>query len=146
MAAPVPPRRRIWWALRRRCPRCGGKGVFETYFKLRDRCSTCGYQFEREEGFFTGVYLVNYSFTAALLFALVMGYTLWATVLGGDGVGLAPIIGAGLVIAVVLPIAAYPVAKTLWAAIDLLMRPLEPVEEAEALLHAEPSPDRDGGG
>ena len=145
VAPPVPPRRRLWWALRRRCPRCGSKNVFKTYFTLHERCPRCGYRFEREEGFFTGVYLVNYSFTAALLFALVMGYTLWATVLGGNG-PLAPVIVSGLVIAVVLPIVAYPVAKTLWAAIDLLMRPLEPVEEAEALLHADPSTHGDGSG
>lgn len=42
------------------------------------------------------------------------------------------------VIVIVLPIVLYPVAKSLWAAIDLAMRPLEPVEEAEAALHAAP--------
>jgi len=110
--------------------------LFRTYFQLRERCPTCGYRFEREEGFFTGVYLINYSFTAALLFVLVMGYTLWATI-GGGGPPLAPVIVVGLVIAVVLPVAAYPVAKTVWAAIDLLLRPLEPVEEAEAILYVD---------
>ena len=30
----------------------------------RVRCPNCGLRFEREEGFFTGVYLVNYSFVA----------------------------------------------------------------------------------
>ena len=131
----LPPRRRLWWALRRRCPRCGGRGIFRSYFSLHDRCPTCGYRFEREEGFFTGVYLVNYAITGAVLFVVVMTYTLLATV-GGHAPPLVPVVVAGLAIAVVLPIVGYPVAKAEWAAIDLLLRPLDPVEEAEAALHA----------
>jgi uncharacterized protein (DUF983 family) len=133
----IPPRRRIGWALRRRCPRCGGPGIFSSYFRLRDRCPRCGYQFERESGFFTGVYLINYSITGALLFVLIMTYTLVAAS-RATSPPLAPFIAGGIFIAVALPIAGYPFAKALWAAIDLLMRPLDPVEEATAALHADP--------
>ncbi len=35
-------------------------------------------------------------------------------------------------IAVVVPVVFYPVSYTLWAAVDLASRPLEPAEEADA--------------
>jgi hypothetical protein len=41
---------------------------------------------------------------------------------------------AGLTLNLVFPIFFYPFSKTIWAAIDLVMRPLEPAEEADAAL------------
>ena len=46
-------------ALRRRCPYCGGGGIFRGWFSLRERCPTCGVAFEREDGYFLGAYAVN---------------------------------------------------------------------------------------
>jgi hypothetical protein len=39
---------------------------------------------------------------------------------------------ACLALAVVVPVVAYPFAASTWAALDLVMRPLEPDEEADA--------------
>ena len=39
---------------RRQCARCGGGDLFVSRYRLRDRCPTCGYRFEREPGFFLG--------------------------------------------------------------------------------------------
>jgi uncharacterized protein (DUF983 family) len=121
-------------AIRRRCPRCGGKAIFSSWLKLRDRCPTCGYRFEREEGFFTGVYLVNYSLVAVAIVFELFVYVLYANAQDGDA-SLAPALVIGLVTALVLPLITYPFAKAMWAAIDLAARPLDPVEEAEAALH-----------
>jgi uncharacterized protein (DUF983 family) len=122
-------------AARRRCPRCGARHIFRTYFSLHERCPQCGYRFEREEGFFTGVYLLNFGFTAVVLFGLVMVGALWVGIRNG-GVPVVPTIIVGEVLAVLLPIVLYPFARSTWAAIDLIMRPLDPVEEAEAAIHA----------
>ena len=46
-------------ALTRRCPYCGGPGIYEGYFALRERCPSCGVRFEREEGYFLGAYALN---------------------------------------------------------------------------------------
>ena len=124
----------LWRAIRRRCPRCGGRGIFSSWLKLRDRCPTCGYRFEREEGFFTGVYLVNYSLVAVAIVFELFVYVLYANSQDGDA-SFAPALVIGLVTAVVLPLITYPFAKAVWAAIDLATRPLDPVEEAEAALH-----------
>jgi len=42
---------------------------------------------------------------------------------------------AGLAVAVVVPVVGYPFSYTIWAAIDLTMRPLEPAEVADADRH-----------
>ncbi len=101
---------------------------------MKDRCPSCGYRFEREEGFFTGVYLVNYAVVAVVIVFELFVFLLYVNARGGDA-SLLPAFLMGIVTAVVLPLLTYPFAKTLWAAIDLVARPLDPVEEAEAALH-----------
>ena len=81
----TPVRAVVWRGLRRRCGRCGAKRIFSSYFQLHERCPRCGYKFEREEGFFTGVYLVNYAITALLLVAMIFAFLLVAVASdGGD--------------------------------------------------------------
>ena len=127
--------------LTRRCPRCGGGRVVEGWFRLKERCPTCGYRFKREEGFFTGVMLVNFGSALALLWVVIVGWLIWRQATDSDA-GLATILLACGGIALVFPIAFYPFATTTWAALDLAMRPLEPVEvaEAETWLHAAGGP------
>jgi len=108
--------------------------VFSTWFRMKDRCPTCGYRFEREEGFFTGVYLVNYSLVAVVIVFELFVFLLYANAQGGDA-SYGPALLVGMVTAIGLPLLTYPFAKTTWAAIDLAARPLDPVEEADAALH-----------
>jgi uncharacterized protein (DUF983 family) len=124
-------------AIRRRCPRCGGKGIFSSWFKLKERCPTCGYRYEREEGFFTGVYLVNYSLIAVVIVFELFVYVVYANAQEGEA-RYGPALLIGFATAIVLPLITYPFAKAMWAAIDLAARPLDPVEEADAALYAEP--------
>ena len=53
-------------------------------------------------------------------------------------IAVAPMLAIGLTIALVWPIVFYPMSHTLWSAVDLLMRPLEPAEAADADAHADP--------
>ena len=53
--------------LRLRCPRCGGGKLFQSWFKLKARCPTCGYKIEREEGFWLGGYVMNTALGEGLL-------------------------------------------------------------------------------
>ena len=43
-------------------------------------------------------------------------------------------------VTVAVPIAFYPVSYTVWAAVDLAMRPLEPAEVADAEAHSPKHP------
>ena len=139
MPSAAGPGTMVWRGLRRRCGRCGSKGIFASYFKLREHCPVCGYRFVREAGAFTGVMLMNVTATFVLMFLSLIAYVGWRGVTGDD-VALWPFAVACLAFAAVVPIVFYPIAASWWAAIDLAMRPLDADEEMEAELNRPPRP------
>ena len=114
----------------KRCPRCGAKGIFDSWFHQKERCPDCGYLFEREPGFFVGAYLINFAIAEGLLFVLLMGYIAWRNANSGAGV-VVPVV-VGLLLGVLGPVVFYPYSRTIWSAFDLLMTPLEVSEIVEA--------------
>lgn len=121
------PARMLTRGLVKHCPLCGGGGLFVGWFRMRERCPRCGYLFEREEGFFLGAYVINLVVTQALLllFAVVPLIVLLDR---RPGQSLAPIVAAGLAAALAGPVAFYPFSKTIWTAVDLVLRPVEAPE------------------
>jgi uncharacterized protein (DUF983 family) len=115
--------------LARRCPLCGQGGLFRRWFTIVDRCPRCGLRFERIEGHWLGALGMNTTVSfAVVLLAVVVAFVV--TYDGGStalGVAVAVIVG----VAIVVPLAFYPVSKTLWSAIDLAMRPLEPEDDVD---------------
>lgn len=111
----------------RRCPVCGGGRLFRRWFTIVERCPRCGFPLERIEGHWIGALGMNTIVTSgAVLVAVVVGVALTHP----DGpVGVA--VGLVVTTAVVVPLAFYPVSKTLWSAIDLAMRPLEPDDDVD---------------
>ena len=131
----------------KRCPRCGGGKLYDGWFRMKERCPTCGMRFEREPGFFVGAYLINFAITEGLLFLAVMGFVLVAANDGGTALTVPLVIG--ITVAIVAPIVFYPYARTIWSAIDLAMRPLEldEIVSAQEWLDAQdgrPGERRDG--
>jgi uncharacterized protein (DUF983 family) len=118
--ASVSPTRRIGRALARRCPRCGGRGIFRGYLRLRERCPSCGYEFAAEEGFFLGVWVLNFAVSEGLLFLTLLAYIFAMAATGGD-VPLVPVFLVGGCVAVLAPLVFYPFAASTWAAIELIM-------------------------
>lgn len=114
----------------KRCPRCGARGVFASWFRMVERCPGCGLRFERENDFFLGAYVVNLGVTEGLLFLGLFGYILAAV--NDPDLGLAPVLGVALVLAVAGPLLFFPFSRTIWAAIDLAMRPEVPDEPPAA--------------
>lgn len=109
-------------ALRRRCPVCGAPGIFDGWFTLRPRCPRCNFSFEREEGYWVGALIANIA-VAELLFAAVF---LGGVVLTWPQVPWVPLGVAGVVAMVGLPVAFYPLSKTLWLWVDLaFLHPLD---------------------
>ena len=106
------------WTLR--CPRCGSRGIFSGFLKLRQECPRCALPLERgESDHFYGAYMFNL-IAVELLFGFVFLGVLIATwptppwkLLQYGGVALV-VLGSVL---------AYPFAKTTWLAVDLLARP-----------------------
>lgn len=108
--------------LLRRCARCGGGGLFQTWFRIRERCPTCGYRFAREEGFWLGAYVINLAVTEGLLvlFGVVPAIAILAA---NPDASVVPVMVAGLVAAVLGPVVFHPFSRTLWVAVELIMRP-----------------------
>jgi uncharacterized protein (DUF983 family) len=109
-----------------RCPLCGGRGLFQRWFTMVDRCPRCRLRTERVEGHWLGSLGMNtiVSFAAVLL-AVVVG-----VLLGYPDALTVAVVGV-VATAVIVPIAFFPVSRTLWSAIDLAMRPLEPDDDVD---------------
>jgi uncharacterized protein (DUF983 family) len=120
----VSPARALLRGLGCRCAHCGSGHIFASYFRLRERCPRCGLRFQRHEGQWSGDIGINTVATTALLFVVLLGGTL----LMWNHLNAALLLGVAAVAAIVFPIAFIPVAKSLWVAIDLVMRPVEPSE------------------
>ncbi len=92
---------------------------------MKERCPGCGLQFERENDFFLGAYVINLSVTEGLLLLSLFVY-IFAAVDNPD-LSLAPVLAVAVVLAILGPVAFFPFSRTIWAAIDLAMRP-QPID------------------
>jgi uncharacterized protein (DUF983 family) len=118
------PGRVLWRGLTRRCPVCGATRIFRNYFTLLPRCPRCGLRFRRLEGHWSGDIGINTIVSFTLLFFVLLGGTL---LMWGD-LNVMALAIAATAVTLVFPVAFVPVAKTLWTAIDVMMRPVEPDE------------------
>lgn len=109
--------------LARRCPRCGAGGIWDSFFRMKHACPTCGQVLERGESsdFWIGAYLVNLVVAelAAVILAALMWFTMWGRVTFNV------LWAASVLLAIVMPILFYPFARDLWLAWDLHFRPTE---------------------
>jgi hypothetical protein len=102
-------------------------------------------RFQREEGFWLGGYVIN--FGIGELSILVLLGVLIGMEANHQRVDVALFVAVGLVLAIVGPAATFPLSRTIWSAIDLIMRPLSPEEVVEAqaaVAAAALSPSGDG--
>lgn len=102
-----------------RCPRCGARGVLETWFRLRPACSVCALPFghPEEEDYWFGPSLFNIIaaelFTAAAIAVMVVATfprVPWTVVET-----------TGIVLAIATPFAFYPFARLLWVGLDYML-------------------------
>ena len=113
-------------AMRRRCPHCGGAGIFASWFRLKEHCPTCGLTLEREEGNRVGAYMLNIAMAEAVFVVILLVVLFitwpsppWDVLTYGSA---AAVIG--------LPILFYPFSHTLFLGIDLLVHPPEDTDRA----------------
>jgi uncharacterized protein (DUF983 family) len=107
---------------RRRCPRCGERRIWDGWFALKVRCPRCDLRFEGELGGFLGAMTLNYG-VAFVIWGVMVGVWLAFTV---PDVPVAPMIAASVVVLVAAPLWFFPRSKTIWAAIEFLVRRSEP--------------------
>lgn len=108
--------------VRRRCPRCGARGLFASWFRIREHCPRCSLRLEREEGGFLGAMALNY-----LVMALVwVGVLVAWLVIDLPDVHVAQLTAVSIALAILLPLAFWPFSKTIWAAVDHLVYRTDP--------------------
>ena len=104
-----------------KCAVCGGGRLFKGWFNIKPHCPSCGFDFNREPGWYIGAMIMNTAGAmGAFVFLFAAGVWLtWPNV---------PWNSMSVVIAIlvgIFPVVFYPVSKTLWLAVDILLHRME---------------------
>lgn len=108
-------------ALRLRCPICGHGRLFRRMTML-PRCVRCGFHFEREVGYFTNTVVINYAIASLPILFIIAPLAY----LRPHAIALE--IGLGFLFAILVPLLCFRHVRSLWLAIDVLVRPPVAVE------------------
>jgi uncharacterized protein (DUF983 family) len=103
-----------------RCPRCGGRGIWRSWFKMKHACPACGLVFERgeSEDYWLGAYMFN--LVAAELISVAIAVLL--IIVTWPEVPWNAVWAVSIILAVVMPFLFFPFARNLWLAFDLMFR------------------------
>ncbi len=100
-----------------RCPNCGGRTVFRGLFGIDERCARCGLVFAREEGFFIGALVINYTVTAVpLLLPLLIAVFL-------DAIRVRTALIVAVAWCALFPVLFYNPSRSLWLMLYCLIFP-----------------------
>jgi hypothetical protein len=99
---------------------------------MKEHCAQCGLQFEREEGYWVGAMIINTTIT----FGSFLGLFLFLVLLTWPEVPWGLVMGVTIAANAVIPVALYPVSKTVWLALEMSWHPLEPEEIVTAMERA----------
>ncbi len=84
---------------------------------MKSRCPNCNYDFEREEGWWIGAIIMNTA-AAFVLFGLYFPLSL---ILTWPDVPWTLLTVIGVLIMGIFPVIFYPISKTLWLAVDIIL-------------------------
>lgn len=124
---PLTTGRLLLRGLTRRCALCGAGGSFDDYFHMKERCPRCNLRFDRIDGQRAGALGMNTIVTfGALAIVVVVGL-----VVTYPQFDLSVLLPVAIAVALLVPIVFYPFSRTIWNAIDLAMRPIEPSDDVD---------------
>ena len=103
--------------LRQRCPVCGRGKIFAGFFKTYEKCPVCGFEFEREPGYYTGAMAINLV-VSELLIAIVA-----VPLAASQAVPVSTLIILGVTLPILLPVLFYRPTKSLWMSFDHFIHP-----------------------
>lgn len=108
-------------ALWLRCPRCGARGLFVSWFKMRERCPQCGLPLERGESqdYWIGGMMFNIVLSEFLALVAVSSIVL----ITWPGVPWNAVWIGAIALMLAAPFLLFPLSRTLWLAFDLTFRP-----------------------
>jgi uncharacterized protein (DUF983 family) len=108
-------------ALLARCPRCGGRNLFVSWFRMTEHCAKCGLPLQRGEAhdYWIGGMMFNLVLSELLAVVVVVSVVLatwpnvpWNAVWAG-----------AIVLMLAAPFLLFPMSRTMWLAFDLMFRP-----------------------
>jgi uncharacterized protein (DUF983 family) len=134
----ITPKRMMLRGLFGRCPVCGSRHLFRRWFSMVDRCPTCSLHFERVDGHWIGAIGVN---TVAVM-GLMLIVLFSVTMVSFPDPPPRALIFIEVAIAALGPLVFFPASRTLWSAMDLLMRPLKFGEVDPRFVLVDPPRDR----
>ena len=108
--------------LRKRCPRCAERRIFDGWFTLRGLCPRCSLRFEQEEGGFLGAMTLNYA----------VGFAVWIVIFAAVLAATVPhppvpeLVAMSVVVLVGVPLWFYPRSKSTWASVEWLANRTDP--------------------
>jgi uncharacterized protein (DUF983 family) len=103
------------------CPRCGARGLFLSWFRLRERCPRCALPLERGEqrDYWLGGMMFNIGLSE-LLAVLTVGLAIWASY---PEVAWNAIWVGAILLMIAAPFLLFPVSRIVWLAFDMIFRP-----------------------
>jgi uncharacterized protein (DUF983 family) len=108
-------------ALFLRCPRCGQRGLFVSWFALKERCPNCELRLQRGEAhdYWIGGMMFNIVLSEFLA-VLTVGIVLLAT---WPDVPWNAVWSGAIALMFAAPFLLFPVSRIMWLAFDLTFRP-----------------------
>jgi len=103
--------------LRQRCPVCGRGKIFAGFIKTYEKCPVCGFEFEREPGYYTGAMAINLV-VSELLIAIIA-----VPLAASQAVPVSTLIILGVTLPILLPVLFYRPTKSLWMSFDHFIHP-----------------------
>lgn len=110
---------RLWWAMALRCPKCRAVSIFESGWRMHERCPNCDLRLNREPGYFVGGMEINVFVTCAAAIGVFFGAGSVTALSHGWLVTLACATGA------LFPLAFYRHARSLWISLDRFFDPTD---------------------
>jgi uncharacterized protein (DUF983 family) len=119
--AKEPPLKMLARAIAISCPKCGSRGLFESWFKLKERCPRCALPLERgeQQDYWIGGMMFNIVLSEGLA-VLVVGGTILLT---WPDVPWNAVWAGAVALMLAAPFLLYPMSRLVWLAFDLTFRP-----------------------
>lgn len=119
------------------CPNCGRSSIIRFPWRTRKNCQVCGLVYEREDGFFLGALVFNYTFTAVVILFPVLILVFM------EKIDLVTALIIAVVGSVVFPFLFFPTSKSLWMMTYYLFvrkdlpasNPPPPLDDEPTVLH-----------
>jgi uncharacterized protein (DUF983 family) len=100
-----------------RCPACGQGALYQSAFKMRERCEFCGLVYGREQGYFVGAIYINVMVTEAVILFVYL-VSVYTGFVNNDAIYL-----LFIAMAVALPLIFSRLSRSLWLSIDHIISP-----------------------